>query len=136
MIAKLDILIEGGRGDEQYKELFGEIMLERCENHSTMKDQVWYAICSCYNHHLHQHPLKFPLWYFILWPCMWLLVVCIFSYHLFLYLNHCFLLIYCCLLRFAIAAHSHPVSLKVRTPYLTHHLGGGRVRNLLPITDR
>jgi len=61
MIAKLDILVEGGRGDEQYKELFGEIMLECCENHSTMKDQVRYAICSCPNlHHLHQHPLKFP----------------------------------------------------------------------------
>jgi len=44
MIAKLDILVEGGRGDEQYKELFGDIMLERCENHSTMKDQVRYAI--------------------------------------------------------------------------------------------
>lgn len=40
MIAKLDILVEGGRGDEHYKELFGEIMLDRCENHSTMKDQV------------------------------------------------------------------------------------------------
>jgi hypothetical protein len=67
MIAKLDILVEGGRGDEQYKELFGEIMLERCENHSTMRDQVRYAICSCSNHHhhLHQHPLKFPS-YFIL----------------------------------------------------------------------
>jgi hypothetical protein len=65
MIAKLDILVEGGRGDEQYKELFGEIMLERCEKHSTMKDQVKYAMCSCHNHihcrhHLHQHPLKFP----------------------------------------------------------------------------
>jgi dedicator of cytokinesis protein 1 len=40
MIAKLDILVEGGRGDEHYKELFGEIMLDRCENHSTMRDQV------------------------------------------------------------------------------------------------
>jgi len=69
MIAKLDILVEGGRGDEQYKELFGDIMLERCENHSTMKDQVRYAVCSCPNdhhhhhhhhHHLYQHPLKFP----------------------------------------------------------------------------
>ncbi|XP_069695130.1 dedicator of cytokinesis protein 1 isoform X2 [Periplaneta americana] len=39
MIAKLDILVEGGRGDEHYKELFGEIMLDRCENHSTMKEQ-------------------------------------------------------------------------------------------------
>ncbi|PNF32874.1 hypothetical protein B7P43_G01874 [Cryptotermes secundus] len=39
MIAKLDILVEGGRGDEHYKELFGEIMLDRCENHSTMRDQ-------------------------------------------------------------------------------------------------
>ncbi|PSN51994.1 Dedicator of cytokinesis protein 1 [Blattella germanica] len=39
MIAKLDILVEGGRGDEHYKEIFGEIMLDRCENHSTMKEQ-------------------------------------------------------------------------------------------------
>jgi hypothetical protein len=60
MIAKLDILVEGGRGDEQYKELFGEIMLERCENHSTMKDQVRCVSCSCHNHWLQQHPQKFP----------------------------------------------------------------------------
>jgi hypothetical protein len=67
MIAKLDILVEGGRGDEQYKELFGEIMLERCENHSTMKDQVSYVICSCNHHHrLHQHLLNFPSWWFVL----------------------------------------------------------------------
>jgi dedicator of cytokinesis protein 1 len=58
MIAKLDILVEGGRGDEHYKELFGEIMLDRCENHSTMKDQVQYVV-RIYHH----HPLMFPpLW--------------------------------------------------------------------------
>ncbi|XP_049862449.1 dedicator of cytokinesis protein 1 isoform X3 [Schistocerca gregaria] len=39
MIAKLDILVEGGLGDEHYKELFYEIMMELCKNHSTMHDQ-------------------------------------------------------------------------------------------------
>ena len=39
MIAKLDTLVEGGRGDEPYKEVFEEIMMDRCENHSTMRDQ-------------------------------------------------------------------------------------------------
>jgi len=40
MIAKLDHLVEGGHGDEQFKELFKSIMLTKCENHSTMKEQV------------------------------------------------------------------------------------------------
>lgn len=40
MIAKLDHLVEGGKGDEQFKELFESIMLRKCENHSTMRDQV------------------------------------------------------------------------------------------------
>ncbi|XP_050543349.1 dedicator of cytokinesis protein 1 isoform X2 [Daktulosphaira vitifoliae] len=39
MIAKLDYLVEGGKGDEQFKELFKSIMLMQCENHSTMKEQ-------------------------------------------------------------------------------------------------
>ncbi|XP_026809422.1 dedicator of cytokinesis protein 1 isoform X2 [Rhopalosiphum maidis] len=39
MIAKLDHLVEGGKGDEQFKELFESIMLRKCENHSTMRDQ-------------------------------------------------------------------------------------------------
>ncbi|XP_050420571.1 dedicator of cytokinesis protein 1 isoform X2 [Adelges cooleyi] len=39
MIAKLDYLVEGGKGDEQFKELFKAIMLMQCENHSTMKEQ-------------------------------------------------------------------------------------------------
>lgn len=39
MITKLDMLVEGGRGDEQYKELFFEIMMDYCEQHSTMRDQ-------------------------------------------------------------------------------------------------
>lgn len=42
MIAKLDHLVEGGKGDEQFKELFKSIMLMQCENHSTMRDQVIY----------------------------------------------------------------------------------------------
>lgn len=40
MIVKLDTLVEGGRGDEHYKELFFSVMMGLCENHSTMKDQV------------------------------------------------------------------------------------------------
>ncbi|KAG8228173.1 hypothetical protein J437_LFUL014408 [Ladona fulva] len=39
MIAKLDVLVEGGRGDEHYKDLFYKIMYSLCESHSTMKDQ-------------------------------------------------------------------------------------------------
>nr|XP_018917246.1 PREDICTED: dedicator of cytokinesis protein 1 isoform X2 [Bemisia tabaci] len=38
MIAKLDNLVEGGRGDEQYKDLFYFIMMDLCKNHSTMRD--------------------------------------------------------------------------------------------------
>lgn len=38
MIAKLDTLIEGGRGDEDYKELFKEIMSNLCGSHMTMKE--------------------------------------------------------------------------------------------------
>lgn len=38
MIAKLDILVEGGRGDDQYKELFYYIMNSLCENHSSLRD--------------------------------------------------------------------------------------------------
>ncbi|XP_044743403.1 dedicator of cytokinesis protein 1 isoform X2 [Chrysoperla carnea] len=38
MIAKLDILVEGGRGDDDYKKLFYEIMLNLCENHSSLKE--------------------------------------------------------------------------------------------------
>ena len=40
MIAKLDNLVEAGRGDEHYKDLFYEIMIALCENHSTMREQV------------------------------------------------------------------------------------------------
>nr|CAD7394074.1 unnamed protein product [Timema cristinae] len=39
MVAKLDILVEGGRGDELYKDLFCEIMMNLCEKHSTMREQ-------------------------------------------------------------------------------------------------
>lgn len=33
MIEKIDILVEGGRGDNDYKELFNEIMMNLCKNH-------------------------------------------------------------------------------------------------------
>lgn len=36
MIEKLDILVEGGRGDHEYKELFTDIMLELCHGHNTL----------------------------------------------------------------------------------------------------
>ncbi|XP_067134875.1 dedicator of cytokinesis protein 1-like [Centruroides vittatus] len=39
MITQLDMLVEGGRGDEQYKELFFEILCNLCENHATMHEQ-------------------------------------------------------------------------------------------------
>lgn len=39
MIAKLDILVEGGRGDEHYKDMFYELMSQLCEPHATMRDQ-------------------------------------------------------------------------------------------------
>lgn len=38
MIAKLDILLEGGKGDEQFKTLFHDIMIDLCSHHMTMKD--------------------------------------------------------------------------------------------------
>lgn len=38
MIAKLDMLIEGGRGDENYKDMFHDIMMKLCSNHSSMRD--------------------------------------------------------------------------------------------------
>ncbi|XP_059611933.1 dedicator of cytokinesis protein 1 isoform X1 [Phlebotomus argentipes] len=37
MIEKLDILIEGGRGDNDYREMFYHIMMENCRNHNTLK---------------------------------------------------------------------------------------------------
>lgn len=40
MIAKLDSMVEGGRGDEQYKNLFHSIMMNLCENHVRMRDLV------------------------------------------------------------------------------------------------
>ncbi|KAK9502031.1 hypothetical protein O3M35_012639 [Rhynocoris fuscipes] len=38
MISKLDNLVEGGRGDEDYKNLFFETVGGLCSNHSTLKD--------------------------------------------------------------------------------------------------
>ncbi|KAL0128388.1 hypothetical protein PUN28_003578 [Cardiocondyla obscurior] len=39
MIAKLDILVEGGRGDEQFRMLWSDVMSSLCEKHSTMREQ-------------------------------------------------------------------------------------------------
>ncbi|XP_043216564.1 dedicator of cytokinesis protein 1-like isoform X2 [Amphibalanus amphitrite] len=39
MINKVDHLIDGGRGDDFYRELFREKMLELCEKHSSMREQ-------------------------------------------------------------------------------------------------
>ncbi|XP_071039760.1 dedicator of cytokinesis protein 1 isoform X2 [Parasteatoda tepidariorum] len=39
MITKLDTLVEGGRGDEEYKELFLDIVGGLCENHQTMHEK-------------------------------------------------------------------------------------------------
>ncbi|KAF6209244.1 hypothetical protein GE061_014989 [Apolygus lucorum] len=39
MISKLDNLVEGGRGDVQYKELFQKLVSGECEHHSTLRDQ-------------------------------------------------------------------------------------------------
>ncbi|XP_076631403.1 dedicator of cytokinesis protein myoblast city isoform X2 [Colletes latitarsis] len=39
MIAKLDILVEGGKGDEQFRLLWIQVMGNLCENHSTMREQ-------------------------------------------------------------------------------------------------
>lgn len=37
MIEKLDILVEGGRGDHEYKELFYQIMMKLCMDHNTLR---------------------------------------------------------------------------------------------------
>lgn len=37
MIEKLDILVEGGRGDHEYKDLFHEIMMKHCREHNTLR---------------------------------------------------------------------------------------------------
>ena len=39
MIAQLDVLVEGGRGDEQFRSLWVKVMGALCENHSTMREQ-------------------------------------------------------------------------------------------------
>lgn len=39
MIEKIDILVEGGKGDYEYKDLFFEIMSELCNNHVALKDE-------------------------------------------------------------------------------------------------
>lgn len=38
MIAKLDTLIEGGRGDEDYNYMFSKIMTNLCEGHTSLKE--------------------------------------------------------------------------------------------------
>ncbi|CRL05400.1 CLUMA_CG018000, isoform B [Clunio marinus] len=37
MIEKLDILVEGGRGDHEYKDLFNEIMMNLCSKHIALR---------------------------------------------------------------------------------------------------
>ncbi|KAK9873197.1 hypothetical protein WA026_021430 [Henosepilachna vigintioctopunctata] len=39
MIAKLDTLVEGGRGDEEYKNMFHHILKDLCSQHTTMKEE-------------------------------------------------------------------------------------------------
>ncbi|XP_044753163.1 dedicator of cytokinesis protein 1 [Coccinella septempunctata] len=39
MIAKLDTLVEGGRGDEEYKNMFHDILRDLCSQHTTMKEE-------------------------------------------------------------------------------------------------
>jgi len=39
MIAKLDVLFEGGCGDEEYKDLFRSLMLGKCEQHAALRNQ-------------------------------------------------------------------------------------------------
>ncbi|XP_056005673.1 dedicator of cytokinesis protein 1-like isoform X3 [Ostrea edulis] len=39
LIMCLDALVEGGQGDEEYKDLFCETLYKLCSNHSTLKDQ-------------------------------------------------------------------------------------------------
>jgi dedicator of cytokinesis protein 1 len=38
MIAKLDILVEGGKGDDDYRNLFHDIMIDHCSQHASMKE--------------------------------------------------------------------------------------------------
>jgi dedicator of cytokinesis protein 1 len=39
MIEKIDILVEGGRGDFEFKELFSEIMINLCSNHVSLRHE-------------------------------------------------------------------------------------------------
>lgn len=39
MIKALDTLVEGGHGDEEFKQLFKDIMLDKCASHSTLKER-------------------------------------------------------------------------------------------------
>ncbi|KAL3213749.1 hypothetical protein MRX96_035244 [Rhipicephalus microplus] len=38
MITKLDVLVEGGRGDQQYQELLQKTLFDLCENHAALHD--------------------------------------------------------------------------------------------------
>lgn len=38
LITELDVLVEGGRGDEHYKDLFESIVTDLCENHTTLRE--------------------------------------------------------------------------------------------------
>lgn len=39
MIVKLDALFEGGKGDEEYKKMFHDTMVELCAQHTTMNEE-------------------------------------------------------------------------------------------------
>ncbi|KRT78981.1 hypothetical protein AMK59_8498 [Oryctes borbonicus] len=43
MIVKLDTLVEGGGGDDSYKDLFYDIMMAMCSQHSALKDGVGFV---------------------------------------------------------------------------------------------
>ncbi|EEC03304.1 dock-1, putative, partial [Ixodes scapularis] len=38
MITKLDVLVEGGRGDQQYQDFLQQILYDLCENHTALHD--------------------------------------------------------------------------------------------------
>lgn len=39
MIVKLDALFEGGKGDEEYRKMFHDTMIELCAQHTTMNEE-------------------------------------------------------------------------------------------------
>lgn len=63
MIAKLDIMVEGGSGDEQYKNLFHSIMMNFCEKHAIMREQVGIVI-------LYKRNLKLLVYLYLVLKCV------------------------------------------------------------------